>query len=84
MATTKKNRKPTVVDGVAYEDLLPSQQVGHDIRTSYPDLAPSVQRILDAELDEDQRLKAMHMFQEALGSPTDPNRDPRNVIAACS
>lgn len=84
MATTKKPRKPAVVDGVAYEDLLPSQQVGHDIRSSYPDLAPSVQRILDADLSEDQRLRAINMFQEALGSPTDPNRDPRNVIAACS
>jgi len=63
------------------EELDPSEAVAHEIVTAYSDLTPSVERIMDAELDADQRLVAISSFRDALGTIGDPNRDPRQAIA---
>jgi hypothetical protein len=83
MATKKKPNKPVMLGDIAYDDMTPSQQLATDIQGAFPDLEPSVRRILEAELDEDQRLNAMTLFHISLSSPGDPNRDPRHAIAVC-
>jgi hypothetical protein len=45
------------------------------------DLTPSVERIMAAELDDAQQRSALELFQAALGSFDEPNRDPRVAIA---
>ena len=46
------------------------------------DLSPSVARIMDAELEDAARLRAIELFRDALQTTGDPNRDPRVAIAA--
>lgn len=64
------------------EDLKPAEQLAHQIVSDYRDLTPSVQRIMDADLDDAQRHQALSAFQSSLGSVGDPNRDPRVAIAS--
>lgn len=58
-------------------------QVAHTIVQERPDLLPSVERIMEAPLAGDGRLRALTLFQESLHTPGDPNRDPRVAIARC-
>lgn len=67
----------------AFEDMSPSEQVAHEIVATFGDLAPSVRRIMEAELTEDQRHRAITMFRAALNNIGDPYRDPRYAIANC-
>jgi hypothetical protein len=84
MATTKKRSAKRAEPGaVAYEDLPPSGQLAHDIVAEYSDLRPSVQRIVEADLSESQRHRALSLFRSSLGSIGDPYRDPRYAIANC-
>ena len=57
------------------------EQLAHTIVNDRPDLMPSVERIMTAPLDGDDRLQALTMFRDALHAPGDPNRDPRVAIA---
>ncbi len=57
------------------------EQLAHSIVTERPDLMPSVERIMAAPLDGDDRLQALTLFRDALHAPGDPNRDPRVAIA---
>lgn len=63
------------------EELTPSEQLAHQIVSDFGDLAPSVERIMEAELSDDAREQAMNAFNESLGNLDDPNRDPRVAIA---
>ena len=63
------------------EDLSSSEQLAHGIVSVRKDLEPSVQRIMDAELDDDQRDSALTAFGNSLEQADDPNRDPRVAIA---
>lgn len=69
--------------GSAHE-LSPVEQAAHSIVTDRPDLMPSVERIMESDLDADGRGRALGLFAEALITPGDPNRDPRVAIAAAS
>ena len=82
---TKKQPITRWHDGTTpVEDLSAPEQLAHDIVSQFRDLAPSVERIMDAELDEEQRERALGAFRDSLASPGDPNRDPRVAIANVS
>ena len=49
-------------------------------RTERSDLMPSVERIMNASLEADERLGAMILFRDSLHTPGDVNRDPRVAI----
>ncbi|MBV1894593.1 MAG: hypothetical protein KUG57_11130 [Ilumatobacteraceae bacterium] len=66
------------------EELPECDQLAHQIVSVRADLAPSVTRIMDAELPEDDCLKALTLFETSLDQPGDPNRDPRVAIASVS
>lgn len=65
----------------AVEDLAPRERLAHEIVSAYADLLPSVERIMDAELTEEQGLAALTAFRDSIGVAGDPNRDPRVTIA---
>jgi hypothetical protein len=64
------------------EDHTASEAVAHSICTEYSDLAPSVNRIMNAGLHEAGQLHAITLFQTSLEMNDDPNRDPRIAIEA--
>lgn len=64
------------------DDHTPSEAVAHAIRSEFGDLTPSVNRIMDAGLDEDGTLVAITLFRDSLGVLDDPNRIPANAIEA--
>ncbi len=86
MAASKKKKKPSSTrwysGDAPFEDLGPSEQLAHEIVHEHCDLAPSVERIMAAELTEVQRHRALQLFRTSLGDLGDPNRDPRNAIVA--
>lgn len=63
------------------DDLAPRERLAHEIVSTYGDLLPSVVRIMDAELTEEQGLVALTAFRDSIGVAGDPNRDPRVSIA---
>jgi hypothetical protein len=66
------------------EELTTTEQLAHGVVIQYRDLAPSIERIMDAELTEDQREHALLAFRDSLTAVDDPNRDPRVAIANAS
>jgi hypothetical protein len=62
------------------EDLGPTDRIAFDIIADRPDLLPSVERIMTAELDGDARHRAINLFRDSLESGSDPNRNPRVAI----
>ncbi len=84
MAAKKKTTTVWYDGSVPLEELPASEQVAHDIVLEFGDLAPSVTRIMEAELDDEQLLTAMVAFRDSLVDPSDPNRDPRVAIANAS
>lgn len=69
-------------DGSAnLDDLPPRERLAHEIVSEYSDLLPSVERIMDADLTEEQGLAALTAFRASIGVAGDPNRDPRVTIA---
>lgn len=80
--TKQKRPKSGWYDGsTPFEELAPNQQLAHTLVAERSDLTPSVERIMGAELDEAQQRTALELFEAALGSFDDPNRDPRVAIA---
>lgn len=79
---TRKAAALRLPDGTKVEELPPTQRLAHELVTKYNDLTPSVQRIMTADLDDDQRLVALTAFETSLGQVGDPNRDPRHAIEA--
>lgn len=66
------------------EDLSPANRAAHEIVTIRGDLSPSVGRIMEAGLTEDETVQALTLFRDALSTPGDPHRDPRAAIAAAT
>jgi hypothetical protein len=64
------------------ENRSESQIVADTILSRYNDLAPSLNRIMDAGLGETGQLHAITLFQESLGVTGDPMRNPLNAIEA--
>ncbi|MFZ4718278.1 MAG: hypothetical protein ACOYMR_02570 [Ilumatobacteraceae bacterium] len=82
MAAKPKRTKSHWYDGTTpFEDLDVTQQLAHDIVTERSDLTPSVERIMSAELSDEQRHQALEAFAASLAVLDDPNRDPRVAIA---
>jgi hypothetical protein len=86
MATSGKTttkRAKAAAQKLAFADMSPSQQAAEEILMRFPDLTPSVSKIMTADLSEDQRLRVITQFRTALTTVGDPNRDPRYAIANC-
>jgi hypothetical protein len=66
------------------DDLGPANRIAYDIVSDRRDLLPSVERIMNAGLNEDGTVGALTLFRSSLNAAGDPNRDPRVAIAACS
>lgn len=66
------------------DELEGAHLIAHEIVSQRRDLLPSVQLIMESELDDDVRESAMGLFRESLGDLDDPNRDPRTAIANAS
>ena len=56
------------------------EALARDLVAQFGDLLPSVTRIMEADLDAEQRLMALTLFSESLTAIGDPNRDPRQAI----
>ena len=72
-------KKPAVV---LPENRTESEIVADTVLTRYNDLAPSLNRIMDAGLSESGQLHAITLFQQSLGVTGDPMRNPLNAIEA--
>jgi hypothetical protein len=81
MPSSVKNRSKKAVSAVP-ELRTASEIVADTIVARYSDLAPSVNRIMQAGLEETGRLHAITLFEQSLGVPDDPMRNPQNAIAA--
>lgn len=76
-----KRTKSHWYDGTTpFEELDATQQAAHGIVADRADLTPSVERIMSAELTEEQRQQALQYFADALVDPASPDRDPRVAI----
>lgn len=81
MAKAKKVNSRWSEGSADVDDLPPRERLAHDIVSAHGDLLPSVERIMDAELTEDQGVAALSAFRDSIGVAGDPNRDPRVAIA---
>ena len=63
------------------DELGPSNRIAYDIIRDRRDVLPSVERIMNADLDDDARLRAITLFRDALTTPGDAHRDPTVAIA---
>ena len=80
MAVKKPILSPWFNGETPLDELPASDQVAHDIVLEFGDLKPSIKRIMDADLDDDQRLNAIVAFRDSLHDPGNPNRNPRVAI----
>ena len=84
---TKKAAKgagnPYLGDG-NLEAMSPPKRLAYEIVAERRDVLPSVDRIMNAGLAEDETVTALSLFRTALGSLDDPNRDPRTALAAAT
>ena len=79
--TTKASPNPYLTTE-SPDDLGPASRIAYDIVHDRRDVLPSVERIMNAGLDEEGTLRAMTLFRDALATTGDPHRDPRVAIAA--
>jgi hypothetical protein len=87
MATRKRSIKVPAnpyLTSATPDDLGPANRIAYDIVAARRDLLPSVERIMNADLDEDGTVGALTLFRCSLTAPGDPNRDPRVAIAVYS
>ncbi len=82
MAKAKKKVTRWSDGSIDPEDLVPSERIAHELVSEFADLAPSVEKIMDAEISDDGRVQALELFRTSLGGVGDPNRDPRRAIEA--
>ena len=66
------------------EAMSPANRLAYEIVAARRDVLPSVERIINAGLAEDETVTALSLFRTALGSIDDPNRDPRAAVAAAT
>ncbi len=82
MAKAKKKVTRWSDGSIDVEELGPSERIAHELVSEFADLAPSVEKIMDAEISDDGRSEALELFRASLGAIGDPNRDPRAAITA--
>jgi hypothetical protein len=82
---TMRKMKPRATrwhDGTTpIDELEPNERLAHEMVSRRGDLAPSVDRIMTADLTADQRNHALLAFHDSLNCIGDENRDPRTAIA---
>jgi hypothetical protein len=81
MAKAKKVTSRWSDGATDVDELPPRERLAHEIVSTHGDLLPSVVRIMDAELTEEQGVAALTAFRDSIGVAGDPNRDPRVAIA---
>ena len=64
------------------DDLSPPNRIAYEIFAERRDLLPSVERIMNAGLDEASTANALSLFRTSLTVPGDPHRDPAVAIAS--
>lgn len=79
----KPAENPYLTSGSA-EELSPANRIAYEIVAQRRDLVPSVERIMNAGLDQDGTVRALSLFRESLTTIGDPHRDPRVAIAAAA
>ena len=62
------------------DELSPANRVAFEILTDRRDLMPSVDRIMNAGLEEPAAVEALTRFRDSLSNMGDPHRDPRYAI----
>jgi hypothetical protein len=62
------------------DDLGPADRIAFDIVAERRDLLPSVDRIMNADLEVEARVRAITLFRDSLTRMGDPHRDPRVAI----
>jgi hypothetical protein len=82
MAKAKKKVTRWSNGSIDIEELGPSERIAHELVSEFADLAPSVEKIMDAEISDEGRSAALQLFRTSLGAIGDPNRDPRTAISA--
>lgn len=60
----------------------PLKQLAADLRAVRAELTPSLDRITNSSLSEEDKLGAMRLFESALDDPWNPLRDPRKAMEA--
>ena len=83
----KRAKKPPVnpyLVADSPDELGEADRVAYDIINERRDLMPSVERIMEAEIEDDVKVRAISLFRDSLAQPGDPNRDPRVSIANAS
>jgi hypothetical protein len=60
----------------------PLKQLAADLRAVRAELAPSLEKITNSSLSEEDKLGAMQLFASALDDPWNPLRDPRKAMEA--
>jgi hypothetical protein len=84
MAKAKKVSSRWSEGAADIDDLPARERLAHEIVSAYGDLLPSVVRIMEADLTDDQGVAALTAFRASIGVAGDPNRDPRVAIANAS
>lgn len=87
MATRKKattGRSSRYLTSTDIDELSPTNRMAHEILSSRGDLLPSIDRIMRAGLSDSDTIAALTFFRDALGMPSDPNRDPTVAIATAT
>jgi hypothetical protein len=79
----KPTENPHLTSGSA-DDLGPANRIAYEIVAQRRDLVPSVERIMNAGLDQDGTVHALSLFRDSLTTMGDPHRDPRVAIAAAT
>ena len=83
----RRPRKPAdnpYLTSSSVDDLSPANRIAYEIVAERRDLVPSIERIMNAGLDQDATVGALRLFRESLTSIGDPHRDPRVAIAAAT
>lgn len=78
---TKKGPENPYRTAETVEMLAPTDRIAYEIVDDRRDLLPSVDRIMNAGLDDDAKLRAITLFRDSLGRAGDPHRDPQVSIA---
>jgi hypothetical protein len=79
----KPTENPYLTSGSA-DDLSPANRIAYEIVAQRRDLVPSIERIMNAGLDQDGTVHALSLFRDSLTTMGDPHRDPRVAIAAAT
>ena len=66
------------------DELTPANRIAYEIVAERRDLVPSVERIMNAGLDQQTTVRALNLFRESLTAIGDPHRDPRVAIATAT